>query len=56
MSELQAQYCMIAKMTICSKNLWGTWPPKPPLTTPMPADKVADMSELQAQHCMIPEQ
>jgi len=30
--------------------------PRPPLATPMPADKGADVSELQAQHCMTPEQ
>ena len=30
--------------------------PRPPLATPMPADKGADVSELQAKHCMTPEQ
>jgi len=28
----------------------------PPLATPMPAGKGADMNELQAQHCMTPGQ
>jgi len=43
-------------MATCSKNLGGTWPPRPPLATPMPAGKGEDVSELQAQHCMTPEQ
>jgi len=43
-------------MTIISKNLGGTWLPRPALATSMDTVKVADMCELQAQRCMTPEQ
>jgi len=45
-----------AQMTICSKNLWGTYGLLGLSATHMPAGKEAAMSELQAQLCMTPEQ